>query len=158
MISFSLKCSCGHRFDSWFQSGSAFEKLQGAGMVTCTACGGTEVSKELMAPRVRPARSKAAAPVPAETPPAPPDPGTQPALSAPANSEVATAIEKLRKAVEANTEDVGNKFATEARRIHEGTSPERAIRGEATAQDARKLLDDGIPVLPLPFTDPKKAN
>lgn len=153
MISFSLKCSCGHQFDSWFQSNDAFEKLQKAGMVTCTACGGTEVAKELMAPRVRPSRNKSTAPAePA------PEPATQPALSAPANSEVATAIEKLRQAVESNTEDVGKKFATEARRIHEGTSPERAIRGEATAQDAKKLLDDGIPVLPLPFTDPKKAN
>ncbi|WP_424989727.1 DUF1178 family protein [Fluviibacterium sp. S390] len=156
MISYALKCSCGHRFDSWFQSGAAFDRLKGAGMVTCPSCGGSDVGKELMAPRVRPARHKAVtpdtgAPVVPETP-------TAPALSAPANSEVAEAIDKLRRAVEANTEDVGKKFATEARRIHEGTSPERAIRGQATAKDAKSLIDDGIPVLPLPFSDPKKTN
>ncbi|MCA8882469.1 MAG: DUF1178 family protein [Rhodobacteraceae bacterium] len=156
MISFSLKCACGHRFDSWFKSGEAFDTLMSARMVTCPTCGGTSVAKELMAPRVATSRKKTAAD-PAPTTVAAPQP-VQPTLSAPANSEVAQAIEKLRRAVEANTEDVGHRFATEARRIHEGTAPERAIRGAATTADAQALLKDGIPVLPLPFRDPKKDN
>lgn len=154
MISFSLKCACGHRFDSWFQSSAAFDKLKAAGLTTCPACGGADVSKELMAPRVSTSGRAEDVPV---APPVP-QPTTQPALSAPAGSDVAKAIEQLRQAVEANTEDVGKNFATEARRIHEGLAPERAIRGAATQSDAKSLLKDGIPVLPLPFRDSKKDN
>lgn len=144
MIQFSLRCDNDHRFDSWFQSGDAFDKLKAAGLVTCSVCGSAQVEKAIMAPRVRPARS-AAAPQP-EKP-----------LSAPA-SEAERAIAELKRKVEENSEYVGPDFARQARAMHDGDTPERAIHGEAKPDEARKLLEDGIPVLPLPFVTGRKTN
>lgn len=144
MIQFSLRCDSDHRFDSWFQSGDAFDKLKAAGLVTCSVCGSAQVEKAIMAPRVRPARS-AAAPQP-EKP-----------LSAPA-SEAERAIAELKRKVEENSEYVGPDFARQARAMHDGDTPERAIHGEAKPDEARKLLEDGIPVLPLPFVTGRKTN
>ena len=151
MINYTLKCANDHRFDSWFQSADAFEKLKAAGMVTCAVCGETHVEKAMMAPRVRPARSKAAKP--AEQPAAPtPAPLTEPAYEAEA------ALTNLRKQVEDNSDYVGKDFATEARAMHEGTAPERAIYGEAKLEDAKALIEDGVPVAPLPFNIGRKTN
>lgn len=144
MIQYSLRCDSDHRFDSWFQSGAAFDKLKAAGLVTCSVCGSAQVEKAIMAPRVRPARS-AAAPQP-EKP-----------LSAPA-SEAERAIAELKRKVEENSEYVGPDFARQARAMHDGDTPERAIHGEAKPDEARKLLEDGIPVLPLPFVTGRKTN
>jgi hypothetical protein len=160
MIQFTLKCDQDHRFDSWFQSGAAFDKLKAAGMVTCSVCGSASVEKAIMAPRVRPARSAAVAPVDAQmdTPapgPAPPAP-TAP-LSAPQN-QAEEALSELRRNIEENSEYVGDKFTQEARAMHEGDSPERAIYGEAKLDDAKELIEDGIPVLPLPFMPGRKTN
>ncbi len=69
-----------------------------------------------------------------------------------------TNLEKMRKEVEANADYVGADFATEARAIHDGDKPERAIYGQTNANDAKKLIDDGIPVLPLPFVPSKRTN
>ena len=79
-------------------------------------------------------------------------------MSAGRDSRLAEAIDRLRRAVEAETDYVGRQFADEARAIHDGRAPERAIRGEASAEETRALLRDGIPVMPLPFRDPSKAN
>ncbi len=149
MIRFSLKCRADHAFDSWFQSGAAFDSLSAAGHVACPVCGDTGVEKSLMAPSVRPARD-AATPPPALQPP-------RPDLAAPA-SDVERAIAELRRKVEENSEYVGLDFVTEARRIHEGQAPERAIYGEARIDEARKLLDDGVPVAPLPFLPARRTN
>jgi hypothetical protein len=146
MIQFSLKCSNDHRFDSWFQSSAAYDKLERAGMVTCAICGVGSVSKAVMAPRVRPARDAAPLPVPAgPTAPANPHPA-EPALAA------------LKKHIEANSDYVGKDFAREARAIHDGTAPERAIYGEARPEDARRLIEDGVPIAPLPFVPRRKTN
>lgn len=159
MIQFSLKCAEGHRFDSWFQSASAFEKLQGAGMVSCAICGSGSVEKALMAPRVRPARKAADA-----APPAPPAPDGAPkaAVAPGALTQPATPAEQhlaeLRRKIEQNSDYVGMNFAKEARAMHDGTAPERAIYGEARPEEARKLLEDGIPVAPLPFIPGRKTN
>ncbi|WP_103333950.1 DUF1178 family protein [Pseudotabrizicola formosa] len=146
MIRYSLKCINSHEFDSWFQSAAAYESLQGAGHVTCAICGAADVEKLLMAPAVRPARSAAAA-------------AAQPATSlAPPKTEVEQAIAALRAQVEANSEYVGLNFAAEARKMHDGLSPERAIYGEAKPEEAKKLIEDGVPVTPLPFLPRRKAN
>lgn len=147
MIQFTLKCAEGHRFDSWFQSTEAFDKLMGAGLVSCAVCGGVDVEKALMAPRVRPAR--AAAPAPAAAPGRP--------LSAPA-SPAEQALAALKKKIEESSDYVGLNFAREARAIHDGTAPDRAIYGEAKPDEARKLIEDGIPVAPLPFVPGRKSN
>ena len=142
MIRYSLKCAADHGFDSWFQSGSAFDSLLAAGHVTCPVCGSAAVEKSLMAPMVRPTREEEAA---------------KPSLGAPA-TELEQALAALRRQVEENSEYVGVNFVTEARRIHAGDAPERAIYGEARADEAKKLIEDGVPVAPLPFLPGRKAN
>ena len=144
MIRFSLKCAKEHSFESWFQSGSAFEALKAAGHVACPVCGSDEVEKALMAPSVAHPRDAV-------------DPPGRPRLDTP-STELETALAELRRQVEENAEYVGMNFASEARRIHAGDSPERAIYGEARADEARKLLEDGVPVAPLPFLPARKAN
>ena len=153
MIQYALKCSNEHRFDSWFQSAAAFDKLQKAGMVTCAICGVGDVSKVLMAPAVRPARRGTSGMPEADEPKAP-TPGP---LSAPA-SPAEQMIAELRRKVEDNSEYVGDSFASKARAMHDGDAPEKSIYGEANLEDARKLLEDGVPVLPLPFRPSGKDN
>lgn len=142
MIRYSLKCEKDHTFDSWFQSAEAFEKLLNNGMVTCSVCGALGVGKAIMTPQVRPASKN--------TKPKSP-------LSAPASS-AEQAVTEMRKKVEENSENVGTDFAKEARAIHEGDAPERPIYGEAKIQDAKDLIDDGIKVTPLPWSDKGKTN
>jgi hypothetical protein len=149
MIQYSLKCCDGHQFDSWFQSAAAFDKLQNANMVTCVTCGVSEVTKVLMTPAVRPARKGA--------PLGQPDTSNSSPLSTPAGP-AEQMIADIREKVEANSEYVGNDFATQARAMHDGDAPEKAIYGEAKLDEARKLLEDGVPVLPLPFRPTGKDN
>jgi hypothetical protein len=129
MIRFHLKCDQNHQFESWFQSNDAFDKLAQKGLVACAICGSVEVSKSVMAPAVA---TKGA---PAEHP-----------------------LAALRRKVEESADYVGASFATEARAIHDGDAPDRPIYGEARPEDARRLLQDGIPVLPLPFVPAKKSH
>jgi hypothetical protein len=140
MIRFALTCPSDHRFDSWFQSAAAFDGLLGAGHVTCPVCGNADIAKSLMAPMVRPARDAAA--------PSLRDPGT----------EQEAALARLRAEVEANSDYVGMNFVAEARAMHAGTVPERSIYGEARPDEAIKLLEEGVPVAPLPFMPSRKAN
>lgn len=144
MIRFSLKCAKEHGFESWFQSGSAFATLQASGHVACPVCGSTEVEKALMAPNVVAPRGDQAV-------------AERPSLGGPA-TELEAALAELRRQVEENSEYVGMNFATEARRIHAGEAPERAIFGEARFDEAKKLVEDGVPVAPLPFLPARKAN
>jgi len=136
MIRYALRCSEGHGFDSWFASGAEFDRLKAAGLLGCAVCGAAEVEKELMAPRVQG--------------------GAEPPLDAPA-SMAERRLTELRRRIEANSEDVGRDFAAEARRIHEGEAPARPIIGEARPAEARALIEDGIPVAPLPWSG-RKAN
>lgn len=141
MIRFTLVCDQDHSFDSWFQSADAFDKLKASGMVTCAVCGSAKVEKALMAPAVRPARN-AAPDRPLSTP----------------RTEVEQALAAIRRHVEENSDYVGMNFAAEARAMHAGEKPDRAIHGEARLEDARALVEEGIPVAPLPFLPPGKAN
>jgi hypothetical protein len=140
MIQFSLKCEADHRFDSWFKSATAFDKLHAAGMGSCAVCGSTRVEKAWMAPRVQ---SGGPAPeVACETDRTP----------------VAEALAALRRKIEETADYVGVDFAREARDMHAGLTPERSIYGEAKPEDARRLIEDGVPVAPLPFLPRRKAN
>jgi len=143
MIQFTLKCSQDHRFDSWFQSSDAFDKLLKAKLVSCVVCGSTELEKAMMAPQISDSKSSGEAPVPTLTG---------------ADNPAEQALADIRKKIEDNSEYVGMNFAREARDIHDGTSPERAIYGEAKPEEARKLIEDGVPVTPLPFTPTRKTN
>ena len=160
MIRYSLKCAAGHRFDSWFQSATAFSALQAAGQLACPLCGGAEIDKDLMAPnllataRVDKAADRAGTGVGSgEVAAVPPAPN----LSEP-GSELEVAIAALRKQIAENSEYVGLNFAAEARRMHDGDAPARAIHGEARPEEARKLIEDGLPVAPLPFLPQRKVN
>ena len=141
MIRYDLTCREGHTFDSWFQSAEAFDALQAAGHLNCAICGATGVEKRIMAPAVRPARKA----------------GEKPKLKEPA-SDLEAAMAEMRRQIEENSDYVGMNFAAEARRMHDGEIDERAIYGEAKAEDARALLEDGIPVAPLPFLPKRQAN
>ncbi len=147
MIRYALKCGSDHAFESWFQSVAAFDSLDRSGHVACPVCGSTDVAKTLMAPAVRAARD--AAPLPAPVPDRP--------LAAPA-SKIEAALAALRREVEKNSDYVGLNFAAEARAIHAGDAPERSIYGEARPEEARKLIEDGVPVAPLPFIPQRKTN
>jgi hypothetical protein len=149
MIKYTLKCDQQHSFDSWFQSADAFEKLATGGHVTCAVCGSSEITKSLMTPKVRPARNAV------QTTDQTPEPST--ALSAP-QSETEVALREMRKQVEANSDYVGTEFTKTAREIHSGDEPERSIYGTANAEQAKALIEDGIPVVPLPFFPKAKAN
>ena len=148
MIRYTLKCGAGHGFDSWFADAAAYEALARAGQLACPVCGQTSVEKALMAPAVAQPRSRSAE-AEAEAP--------APDLRAP-GSDLEAKLAALRQHVEANSEYVGVNFVAEARRMHEGEAPERSIHGEAKPEEARKLLEDGIPVAPLPFLPGRKAN
>ncbi len=141
MIRYDLTCANGHDFDSWFQSAEAFDALRAAGHLSCAVCGAAGVEKRIMAPAVRPARKA----------------GDKPKLKEPA-SELEAAMAEMRRQIEANSDYVGLNFAAEARRMHDGEIDERAIHGEAKVEDARALLEDGMPVAPLPFLPKRQAN
>ena len=137
MIKYALKCSEGHVFESWFENADAYEKLHKAKMVSCSICGDATIEKSLMAPQVTPGRKKAS-------------------LTDPA-SPAEEALKKLRKDIETNADDVGKNFANEARAMHYGEKPERAIYGQTKPEEAKSLIEEGVPVTPLPW-GPKRAN
>ena len=132
----NLQCSNSHSFEGWFASEDDFQAQLGRGLVECPLCGDSAVSKMLSAPRLNlgassPETRRDVASVP------------EPALQA--------AWMKMVRHVMANTDDVGERFAEEARRIHYGETEERGIRGQASAQETEALLEEGIGVLPLPM-------
>lgn len=147
MIQYTLKCDQSHKFQSWFQSSEAFERLQQAGHISCAICGSSKIEKSLMAPSVSTSRKKVVAP----------DQDTTPVLNEPQN-EMEGALKKMRDYVEQNSDYVGQDFTKEARAMHEGNAPERSIYGEAKIEDAKALVDEGIPIAPLPFMPKRKAN
>lgn len=156
MIKFNLKCANDHSFGSWFRSADAFEKLKAANLLGCPVCGDADVAKAIMAPSVRPSRSAAQKPAPAAKS-APAQSSNLHALTAPLSPAEAAMME-LKKKIQEHSEYVGTEFASEARAIHDGDAPERSIYGEANSEDARKLVEDGVPVSPLPFFPTRKAN
>ena len=143
MIKFSLKCSDGHAFDSWFKAGAAFDDLIQRKMVICPVCGSSDVEKALMAPAVTVS---------------PQMPQTVHPPDATNLSEAATKLQDLRSKIEASSEYVGERFASEARAMYLGDIPNRPIYGEAKPLEAKTLIEEGVPVLPLPFIPSRKTN
>lgn len=141
----NLQCSTGHGFEGWFGSEEDFQDQLQRGLLECPLCGDTSVVKLPSAPRLNLGAT------PPATDAARPSGKTQLAAAAPPGADMQAAYLKLVRHVMANTEDVGERFADEARRIHEGESEERGIRGQASPQEVRELLEDGVPVMPLPI-------
>jgi hypothetical protein len=149
MIRYRLNCRKGHQFEGWFASSTAYDRQAKQGRVTCPNCGTTKVSKALMAPSIAKGgkpkrRAKSSVDQPATDAP---KPDTQRVA---AHKELAAAMRKLRAEVEAKSEYVGSRFPEEARKIHYEETPARGIHGEATAEEAKSLSEEGIEFFPLP--------
>lgn len=160
MIRYSLRCKKNHTFESWFASSDAFDKLAAKKQVVCPDCGSRSVEKALMAPRVvkseakspskRAAKSAAKRAVAAAAAAAQPETPAPNLQHVAAQKELIEAVRKLRDEVVSQAEYVGPRFSEEARKIHFEEAPARGIYGEATAEEARALLEDGVEVMPLP--------
>lgn len=133
----NLQCAHGHGFEGWFASQDAFDTQLADGLVECSLCGDTAITKLLAAPRLNLGNAK---------PPVEAAPVKSPA----ADSPEARWLRAVREVI-AQTEDVGDRFVDEARKMHYGEAEERGIRGQATPEQARSLADEGIPVFTLPL-------
>ncbi len=161
MIHYQLRCGAGHGFDGWFPGSASFDQQAQAGLLTCPVCARTDVARALMAPRVRTGERPRAPDLPAETAPAtvPATAGAAGAGAAGAEAKSAVAIpdqmravlQRMRAEIERNCEYVGPGFADQARAMHEGEQPHRAIYGESTPEEARALAEDGIEVARIPW-------
>lgn len=154
MIVYDLACHEGHRFEGWFGSSADYEDQRARGLLGCPSCGSAEVSKAPMAPAV-PAKGNSRQEV------LPPE--TRPMANTPIPPEMHKALAALAKAqAEAlrNSTWVGDKFAEETRKMHYGERDEAPIHGQASLAEAKALIEEGVPVAPLPFpvAPPDKLN
>ena len=134
MIRFTLSCDGDHQFEVWFGSNADFETQQKRGLVDCPVCGSHQVGKALMAPAVSTGRK-------------------QEKVALAMNSEKRAVMEQFKALAEKmreNADYVGDRFAEEARKIHFGETDPRGIYGEATAEEARSLIEDGVGFMPIP--------
>lgn len=145
MIKYALVCDHEHGFEGWFGSSADFEEQQTRGQVECPVCASIVVRKQIMAPAVTGTKAQARPAEPAAAP------------QGPMREMMMQAMGKVRELVEEHFDYVGDAFATEARAIHEGRSEDRGIYGEATPQEVRALVEDGVSVAPLPAAAPKKT-
>jgi hypothetical protein len=134
VIRFSLHCDQAHDFEGWFRDNADYDTQSKRGFVECPACGSKKVSKALMAPAVSTGRKK-----------------EKMALAANADQKrMMTELKQLAEKMRENSDYVGDKFAEEARKIHFGETEARGIYGEATPDEARDLIEDGVEFMPLP--------
>ena len=166
MIKYSLICDQGHTFESWFSNAEGYETQVKRGFVECPACQSKQVTKALMAPSVSTSRRKekiaaqimasqmSAAPDPAPTPAPEPQPM---ALLDEGQQAMRNMMREMHRKMTENSTDVGDRFVTEARDMQSGDIPTRPIHGRASLEDAKALIEEGIPVLPLP-TLPDERN
>ncbi len=148
MIRYALSCECGHAFESWFQSASAYDSQIKRKLVNCPACDSAKVAKAIMAPQItRKGRGKTPESLPTQVTD---DSSSSAPLMMTQERELRAKLKELRDHVTKNADNVGNRFTTEARKMHYGDIEHRAIYGEASADEARSLSDEGIDVMPLP--------
>jgi hypothetical protein len=160
MIRYSLICEKKHDFDIWFKNSADYDKQAKRGLVTCPACGSAKVEKALMAPslgrgtkrRAGPTAAEIAAPeAPAAAEVASPAENKTPvAMVSPQERELRAKLKELREHLTKNADNVGNKFPEEARKMHYGETEHRSIYGEASPQEAKELIEEGVELHPLP--------
>ncbi|HLH50368.1 MAG TPA: DUF1178 family protein [Roseiarcus sp.] len=143
MIKYALVCEKDHSFESWFPDSESFDRLLRRGLVACPECDSSRVAKALMAPAVVGAK-KAGAPAAVESQP------VNVALVDERQRRLRELAKELRQEIITKTDDVGRRFPEEARAIHAGDAPARSIRGQATIEEARALIEEGVGVLPVP--------
>lgn len=135
---FDLQCQHGHVFEGWFGSRENFDQQVEQGLLQCPVCHSSDVQRKLSASRIN---TGAAKPAPVQASTVAPAAGTK---------QVQSQLLQQLRAMVRESEDVGVRFADEARRMHEGESQTRAIRGQATQQECVELLEDGIDIMPIP--------
>lgn len=160
MIRYSLVCERKHDFEIWFKNSADYDRQVKRGLVTCPQCNSAKVEKALMTPQLGSSSKKGRRARPADMPPTPetaPTPAqpeaTAPspvAMISPQEHEVRAKLKELREHLTKNADNVGAKFPDEARKMHYGDIEHRSIYGEATAEDAKELHDEGIDFYPLP--------
>ncbi|MBS0363413.1 MAG: DUF1178 family protein [Proteobacteria bacterium] len=133
MIRYALTCDHEHEFEGWFGASADFDDQQARGLLDCPICGSKAVRKAIMAPAVAGTKNRSQNNSPAQN-----------------HQMMMEAMSAVRRHVEENFDDVGDAFASEARAIHEGKAEERGIYGQATSQEVRELVEDGVPIAPLP--------
>ncbi|KRA62122.1 hypothetical protein ASD89_23845 [Caulobacter sp. Root656] len=141
MIKYALSCDHDHAFEGWFGSSSDYDDQAARGLLECPLCASKAVRKQIMAPAVAGTKAQKAAPEP----------------SAAMREMMMTAMGEVRRQVEENFDYVGDRFAKEARDIHDGKSEDRGIYGEASPKEVKALIEDGVRVAPLPPAAPKKT-
>jgi hypothetical protein len=149
MIRYNLRCERGHAFESWFQSSSAYESQEKRKLVSCPACGSAKVERAIMAPQIVSKKGRD---------PAPPAPAASTEVTASASTplvmaqerELRAKLKELRDHIVKNADNVGERFPNEARKMHYGDIEHRPIYGEASPEEARSLIDEGVEVSPLP--------
>ncbi|HEY1927558.1 MAG TPA: DUF1178 family protein [Caulobacteraceae bacterium] len=140
MIRYALVCAVGHEFEGWFSNSQDFDDQSARRLVTCPICDSHEVRKQVMAPALATGSHREFA-------------AGEPAMRA----MVLEALGRIRRHVETNFDYVGDRFAAEARAIHEGKAEDRGIYGQATPTEVKSLVEDGVPIAPLPPEPPKKS-
>lgn len=140
MIRYALTCDHDHEFEGWFGSSDDYDDQQARGLVECPVCASKQVRKQIMAPAVAGTKRTVKDLEPAKM-----------------QAMMMEAAGRIRRHVEENFDDVGDSFAAEARAIHEGRAEDRGIYGQATPKEVRELVEDGVPVAPLPGEPPKKT-
>jgi hypothetical protein len=156
VIRYALACDQGHEFDSWFQSSDAYDEQAKRGLVSCPSCGSSKVAKALMAPNLKRTDKTSRTAEPAQVEPATaPAPATPPektpvAIMSDQEREFRAKLKELRAHLTKNADYVGQKFPEEARKMHYGELEHRSIYGEASAEDAKALHEEGIEFHPLP--------
>jgi len=143
VIRYALACDQDHAFEGWFSHSADFDDQARGGLVECPICGSREVRKQIMSPAVAGAKKRGDAP-PAD-------------VAGAKHAMMMEAMARVRAHVEETFDYVGDTFAREARAIHEGKSEERGIYGEATSAEVKGLVEDGVPVAPLPPEPAKKT-
>jgi hypothetical protein len=142
MIRYALTCAADHDFEGWFAASTDFDDQCVRGLIECPTCGSRDVRKQIMSPSVAGAKKRM-------------DPALAPGAK---QAMMMEAMARVRAHVEDTFDYVGDAFAKEARAIHEGKSEDRGIYGEATPAEVKGLVEDGVPVAPLPPEAPKKSD
>lgn len=135
MIRYELSCDNGHTFEGWFGSADDFDRQQKMALVSCPSCGSAHIAKRLMAPAVSTARKR-------ET--------RQEMVMQAGQTEMMSKLREIVATIRANSEDVGERFPEEARKIHYGEAEQRGLIGKASAEEVRDLLNEGVEIAPLP--------